>query len=107
MENYYRLIILSSSYNNIPTNIETLIINEPIMLINDYLLELQSNTQISFDYLIFDDVSLINNFQKTNILHDDGFPVTNFFLQTSLENIFYCSSKRINEVITNITENLV
>lgn len=98
MKDFYQIIILSkSSLPNI--NQEYLQLNNPIKLINSNELIYNENT-ISFDYLIFNDISLISNFLETNILHENKTPITNYYKSTSIENIFY--SDNIINILSDI-----
>lgn len=98
MNKFYPIIILTKN-KNLNINENYLLITNPVYLTNNTTITL-NNMEISFDYLIFDDISLIINFFKTNILHDNRTPVTNFFSATSIDNIFYSSN--IIETIYNI-----
>lgn len=98
MNKFYPIIILSKNkIENLEKNY--LQISLPINLINNITIIFE-NCEYSFDYLIFDDINLINNYFETNILHDNNIPVTNFFNATSIDNIFY--SKNIINTIYNI-----
>ena len=101
MEKYSEIIILSNSYTTNEENI--LVLNSAVTLVDDMHI-LVDDTTYSFDYLVFTDVSKILNFKSTNILHEDGIPVTNFFHQTTYENIYYPVNGNIDEAIENIKE---
>lgn len=101
MKDYYQLIVLTADSYSFPMNY--VCISSPVELINDHQIKYQ-NQIIDFEYLIFTATSLISNFRETNILHEAGLPVTNFFLQTNFENIYFAEDERLDEVITNIQE---
>ena len=101
MEKYSQIIILSDSYNINEENI--LVLNEEVTLIDDMHISTK-DCNYTFDYLIFTDVLKIKNFRSTNILHEDNVPVTNFFHQTTYENIYYPINGNINEALENIME---
>ena len=95
---HYSIIILSNkttSYNN------TFTINSKIKLIDDCHL-LYDNTELSFDYLIITDITLIEGHKEVGILTESKIPVTNYDKQTSIENIFYCNEDDINEILINL-----
>lgn len=100
MNKVIQIIILDDQYQIINENI--LVINDNVELIDDVTIKLSNNDIYNFDYLIFSNPSFISNFRETNILHDAGIPVTNFFHQTTYENIYY--SKDIDIAINNIFE---
>ena len=102
MEKYSTIIILSNSYTTNDENI--LVLNDEVILDDDMHISAKDSTY-SFDYLVFTDVTKIKNFKSTNILHEDGIPVTNFFHQTTYENIYYPVNGNIDEAIENIKEN--
>lgn len=80
------VIILSNTFQNNQIFDEMLIINKTVSFIDDFHIKYDNQT-IEFDYLICDDINLLKDFEKTNILIDDE-PVCNFFGQTSLEHIY-------------------
>ena len=80
------VIILSNTFQNNQIFDEMLIINKTVSFIDDFHIKYNNQT-IEFDYLICDDINLLKDFEKTNILIDDE-PVCNFFGQTSLEHIY-------------------
>ena len=94
---FFPIIVLSNKiYNDIFT------ITKPIYLKDSNTL-LYNDEEISFDYLIFEDTSLITNLNNTQIMLENNIPITNFFNQTSIENIFFTSniSLTINDIINN------
>ncbi len=98
MDNFYNIIILSKTFQSKSYKV----INEQIELINETLIN-HLNQDISFDYLIFDNTSLINNLNTSSIMCDGKIPITNFFHQTNLENIFF--GNNIEEIIDSIVNN--
>ena len=101
MEKYSKIIILTDSYNIDKEDI--LVIKDDVTLIDDVHI-LVNDITYSFDYLIFTNTSKIKNFKKTNILHENGIPVTNFFYQTTYENIYYTLEELINIALDNIID---
>ena len=102
MEKYSQIIILSNTYTNNNQNI--LIINEPVLLIDENHLSV-NNINYTFDYLIFTNHNQITNFDKSSIMHENGIPVTNCLYQTTFENIYYPYNGNVEEAINNIFEN--
>lgn len=95
--NFYVIIILSKK--KIPNlNENYLQIDKPVKLLNQTTISYHDQ-DISFDYLIFDDIELISNFLSTNILHDNQIPITNFFKVTSIENILFTK-----DILLSITD---
>ncbi len=80
------VIITKKNINILDEDI--LIINKEIEMIDDYHFLLE-NKIYQFDYLIFDDLSLIKGLEKTEMLIDDNFPVTNYYGETSLDQFLY------------------
>ncbi len=98
MKDFYQIIILTKT-KLIINNESYLLLNNPVEILDSTKIKFEDNL-ISFDYLVFDDTSLISNFKATNILHENKIPITNFFNATSIENIFY--SKDILNTIMDI-----
>lgn len=99
MENFKQIIILSTkTYQG-----NIFLLQKQCKIIDDAHLEVDNHIY-SFDYLIFDDPKLIQNFNEINFLVENNLPVTNFFLQTSIENIYFTENK-IEEALNNILEN--
>ena len=97
-----QIIILDKNY--ISKLDEVIVLNESVELIDEVTIKLANKDIYNFDYLIFTDPSLISNFKETNILHDGGFPVTNYFHQTTYENIYYVTCDNIEIALDNIFE---
>lgn len=95
----YQIIVLTKS--NFTSKYNFFQIKEPVSLISTNSIK-HKDSEIFFDYLLFDDPLLIINFKNTNILHEMNIPVTNFNFETSIENIFYDSD--LNKVINLINE---
>ncbi len=96
MHDFYPIIILSKDFKS--DNKNYLNINNSITLLNETTIE-YNDIEISFDYLIFDNTSLIKNFLETNIIHENKIPITNFYHITSIENIFYT-----NDILNTIND---
>lgn len=99
MEQYSQIIILSNDY--ISNNENILVLNNNVILEDDMHI-ICNEQKYTFDYLIFTNPLSIINFRSTNILHEGGIPVTNYFYQTTYENIYYTNN--IDQAIENIYE---
>ena len=95
---HYSVIIISDKSFNFEN---TLCINEHIEFIDDCHILYKEET-ISFDYLIYTDYSLVSKQKEIGILTENKIPITNYEKQTLIENIFYCSSNEVDEVINNL-----
>lgn len=80
------IIILSKTFQNQNILENVIIMSSKSTLIDDFHLKTK-NDILEFDYLLCDDLSLLDGFENTDILMDDE-PVCNFFGQTSLEHIY-------------------
>ena len=101
MEQYSQIIILSKDYES--TNDDILVIKDKVILEDDMHIICNGITY-NFDYLIFTNLLDITNFRSTNILHENEIPVTNYFYQTTYENIYYTESINIDKALENIYE---
>ena len=109
MKNFKQIILISNNYHNPLTinNIEIYVINKG-NLIDSNSLEYNNET-FYFDYLIFDEMNLVNNL---NIRLEHKKALTNYYLQTSLENIFAIgdannSTRDINEELETVIECII
>lgn len=101
----YTIIIVSKTLTSIPTKIDYKIIDE-CEIVDNYSLNF-NNATIYFDYLIFDDLNLIKNFNK--IETENNYVITNYNFQTSIENFFAVgkivrTNKSIEASINDIIE---
>lgn len=96
---HYNIIISSNDYQN--NNSNYLVSNIPIYLKSDCECII-NNEIITFDYLIFTDILLVNNIKEIGVLTENKVPVTNYFKQTSIENIYYCKNENINDIINDL-----
>ena len=63
---------------------------------------LLNNESISFDYLIITELSLIEGYKEIGILTEHKIPVTNYELQTSIENIYYAKDDQVFTIINEL-----
>ncbi len=100
--NYYDLIIITKRKIILNKTYDCFITNKDFKLIDEHHLII-NNIEYEFNYLIYSyDINVTYN---NLLLLDNDIPVTNFFYQTSLENIYYIHKENINEVINEILEN--
>ena len=95
---HYNIIVLS---NKIQTCEHFHVISSKIKLIDDCNL-LLNNENISFDYLIITDLSLVEGYKEIGILTENKIPVTNYEHQTSIENIYYTQESRVFNIINEL-----
>ena len=101
---YYYLIIATSHKVSMNKQLDALFITKNFILIDDHHLK-WNNAIIEFEYLIYSN-KLAVTFQKENILLlENNIPVTNFYYQTTLENIYFITEddleQKINDIINN------
>lgn len=80
---HYPIIVISKDLKSINTDIPYIILNTCYIIDNNSLL--YNDLTYYFDYLIFDDPSSIVNL---HIEKDKDFVITNYHLQTTIENFF-------------------
>lgn len=95
---HYNIIVLS---NNITSCEHFHVINDKVKMIDDCNL-LLNNESISFDYLIITELSLIERYKEIGILTEHKIPVTNYELQTSIENIYYAKDDQVFTIINEL-----
>ena len=79
----YQIIIISQNYYNLPDDIKNITLDECNLIDSNSLV--YDDQTYYFDYLIFDDVSLINNIK---VEQESDYIITNYYQETSLTNIF-------------------
>lgn len=99
---HYDIIIISKEFIEQNTDNFNILILKQGKLINEN--EIEGN--ITFDYLITDNLDSLTNI---DILIEDNVVICNYFLQTSIDNIFYIgienkSKKPITEQLKLIIE---
>ncbi|MGD9604921.1 MAG: hypothetical protein AB7V00_02035 [Bacilli bacterium] len=84
---HYDLLIITDEIipANLLSNINYCIKNNEVKLISPY----ETNSHITFDYLIFSNPSSI---EKIDLLKEDSYIVTNLFFQTSIDHMFAIGS---------------
>lgn len=95
---HYSVIIISKIKHNFE-NVKW--INEVVEFIDDcHILYKEEN--ISFDYLIYTDITLVTNQKEIGILTENKIPITNYEKQTLIENIYYCTDDLVESVLENL-----
>lgn len=92
---HYSVVIISNNPYNYSN---TYNLNVKVTLLDDCNLILD-DLHISFDYLIYTDISLVENQKEIGILTEHKIPITNYDKQTSVENIYYCDEYMIKDVL--------
>lgn len=95
---HYSIIIISENKINIDGCYN---INNKITFVDDCHL-LSNDVEISFDYLIYTSINLVECQKEIGILTESKIPVTNFEKQTSVENIYYSKEEDILDIIENL-----
>ncbi len=100
--NYYDLIIITKEAVRLNQKYDCLITNRDFVLIDEHHLSID-HLEIEFNYLIYSkDIKV--EYANNLLLLENMIPVTNFFYQTSLENIYYINNENINDIINEIIE---
>lgn len=98
--NYYDLIIITKSEIIINKNYDCFITNQNFSLLDEHHLTI-NQTIYEFNYLIFSK-EIEAKYPNNLILLENNIPVTNYYYQTSLENIYYIHKENINHIINEI-----
>lgn len=102
--NYYYLIIITKEKVKLSFNLDVHFINNSFTLIDDHHL-LYNDETYEFEYLIYSN-KIDTKYQKENLLlKENNIPVTNFYYQTTLENIYYINEENLEQKINEIIEN--
>ena len=81
------IVIISTKNMNLNQD-DILLINSKVEIIDDTKLKYQDQL-INYDYLLIEDMSLVSGLTSINILLDEGIPVTNWYGETTIDNIYY------------------
>jgi hypothetical protein len=102
--NYFYLIIITKEQIKISSNLDLLYINDNFTLLDDHHI-LYNNETYEFEYLIYSNLIDVVYNKEYMILREDNIPITNFYYQTSIDNIYYITEdnliNKINEIIEN------
>lgn len=101
---YYYLLIATSHKIELNLNLDVYYLNEDFTLIDDHHLKHQDKI-IEFEYLIYSNKLNINYEKENLLLRENTIPITNFYFQTSIENIYFITEDNLEEKINNIINN--
>lgn len=101
---YNYLVIITLQKIKPITNMDILYLNQAFKFIDDQHIQVNDEI-IEFEYLIYSNKIDVNFNDENMLLTENNFPVTNYFYQTTKENIYYITEdnleKKINEIIYN------
>ena len=92
MDYFIAIFTKNKEYLNFIKDKNLIILDDDNEIIDSY----QAKDNIFFDYLITDDLETL---RKLNVIIDDNIALTNFDLQTSIENVF-AFGKAINSSLS-------
>ena len=101
---YYYLIIAASYNVSINNQLDAIFITEDFILIDENHLKYK-NEIIEFEYLIYTNKLNITYKNKNILLFENNIPVTNFYHQTTLENIYFITEDNLEQKINDIINN--
>ncbi|MBQ4571445.1 MAG: hypothetical protein IJB21_07100 [Bacilli bacterium] len=101
---YYYLIIAASHNVSINNQLDALFITEDFIFIDDHHLKYK-NEIIEFEYLIYTNKLNVTYNNKNILLFENNIPITNFYHQTTLENIYYITEDNLEQKINDIINN--
>lgn len=101
---YYYLIIATKEKVNLELNLDVMYINDDFTLVDDHHIKYQ-NKIIEFEYLIYSSNLTINYDNSNLLLFENNIPITNFYFQTSLENIYYITENDLKNKLLEIINN--
>ena len=101
---YNYLVIITLQEVKPIENMDILYLNNPFIFIDEN--HIQVNDQIiEFEYLIYSNKIDVNFTDESMLLIENNIPVTNFFYQTTKENIYYITEENLEEKINEIIYN--
>ena len=101
---YFYLIIATKEKVNLELNLDVMYINDEFTLVDDHHIKYQ-NKIIEFEYLIYSSNLTINYDNSNLLLFENNIPITNFYFQTSLENIYYITENDLKNKLLEIINN--
>lgn len=101
---YYYLVIATSNKVSINNQLDALFLKEDFILIDDHHLKYK-NEIVEFEYLIYSNKSNITYNNENILLFENNIPVTNFYYQTTLENIYFIIEDNLEQKINDIINN--
>lgn len=103
METY--LLIITKNKPNIKYNIDYEYLNDNFILIDENHLKI-NNIIYEFTYLIYSKEINVN-YDSMFLMMEDGLPITNYFHQTSVENIIFLKEENnLDDIINELIEEI-
>lgn len=99
--NYAYLIIITNEKIKLDNKLDVLYFNSSFSLIDDCHLQI-NNEIFEFEYLIYSSKVAVNYTAENYLMMENNIPITNFYYQTSKENIYYITEENLKEKIEEI-----
>lgn len=101
---YNYLVIITLQEVKPIENMDILYLNNPFIFIDENHIQVNDEI-IEFEYLIYSNKIDVNFTDESMLLMENNIPVTNFFYQTTKENIYYITEENLEEKINEIIYN--
>lgn len=101
---YNYLVIITLQEVKPIENMDILYLNNPFIFIDENHIQVNDEI-ILFEYLIYSNKIDVNFTDESMLLMENNIPVTNFFYQTTKENIYYITEENLEEKINEIIYN--
>lgn len=101
---YNYLVIITLQEVKPIENMDILYLNNPFIFIDENHIQVNDDI-IEFEYLIYSNKIDVNFTDESMLLMENNIPVTNFFYQTTKENIYYITEENLEEKINEIIYN--
>jgi hypothetical protein len=101
---YNYLVIITLQKVKPIENMDILYLNNPFIFIDENHIQVNDEI-IEFEYLIYSNKIDVNFTDESMLLMENNIPVTNFFYQTTKENIYYITEENLEEKINEIIYN--
>jgi hypothetical protein len=101
---YNYLVIITLQEVKPIENMDILYLNNPFIFIDENHIQVNDEI-IEFEYLIYSNKIDVNFTDESMLLMENNIPVTNFFYQTTKENIYFITEENLEEKINEIIYN--
>lgn len=101
---YNYLVIITLQEVKPIENMDILYLNNSFIFIDENHIQVNDEI-IEFEYLIYSNKIDVNFTDESMLLMENNIPVTNFFYQTTKENIYYITEENLEEKINEIIYN--
>ena len=101
---YYYLLIAISKEITLKQQLDVLFIRNDFIFIDDHHIK-YNNEIIEFEYLIYSNELNVTFEKKNMLMFENNIPITNFYHQSSLENIYYITEDNLEQKINDIIDN--